>query len=189
MKNKLRFIKLCTFVPLGILVLIFNEFCLHHVGYVVGAFMILYALEDIVASFKHGALKEHTKLFTATVEIILAFILIFYNGEPGDTGYIVKLVIWAVWSILIEGEEITECILRFKEKKPAFLNLAESLLSVGFAIAMLLEPTEHHAHTHVYLLGIELICSGSFYYLYTFLDNFIENKFKNNKEEESNLTD
>ena len=126
MKNKLRFVKLCLFVTLGILVLIFNEFCLHNLGYVVGAFMILYALENIISSIKHGPLKEHTKLFTATVEIVLALILIFYKGKPGEDGYIVKLVIWAVWSILNEGEEVTECILRFKEKRPALLNLAES---------------------------------------------------------------
>ncbi|MCR5232266.1 MAG: hypothetical protein K6B64_06440 [Acholeplasmatales bacterium] len=83
--------------------------------------------------------------------------------------------------MLAEGKEVTECLLRFKEKKPPLLNLAESLISIGFVIAMLLEPTEHHAHTHVFLLGIELITNASFYYLYNYLDKLIE-KRKNNKE-------
>jgi len=171
-------IKLILYITLGTLVFIFNEFCLENVGYVVATLMILYATEDIVLSIIDGILKEETKVFSALIEIVLAIVMAVL---PKDA-FTSKLIMWAVWSITRESKEITECVLRFKEKKFAFLNLAESLIITYFSVTMILNPTEHHAHTHVFLLGVELYTNVLFYYFYGFLDKKFSHEEKDNNE-------
>ena len=66
---------------------------------------------------------------------------------------------WAVGSITREGKEITECVLRFKEKKFAFLNLAKSLIITYFSYINVL-----------------------FYYFYGFLDKKFSHEEKDDNE-------
>jgi uncharacterized membrane protein len=47
---------------------------------------------------------------------------------------------------------------------------------------MILNPTEHHAHTHVFLLGVELYTNVLFYYFYGFLDKKFSHKEKDDNE-------
>lgn len=174
-------IKLVLYIILGTLVFIFNEFCLENVGYIVATLMLLYAIEDIVISIIDGVFNEETKLFTALIEVVLAFVLAFLKEDAFTS----KLIMWAVWSIIREGKEITECVLRFKEKKFAFLNLAESLVVTYFSITMIFNPTEHHAHTHIFLLGVELYTNVLFYYFYGFLDKKFSHEEKEEEKQES----
>ena len=44
--------------------------------------------------------------------------------------------------------------------------MIESIVVIVFSVLMIAHPTEHHAHTHIYLLGIELLLEVIFPQLY-----------------------
>ena len=85
-------------------------------------------------------------------------------------------IIWGTWSILREGDEITECVVRMTHKRPAFISFIESVVVIILSIEMIVDPVEHHAHIHIILLGIELILEVIFPIFYGFLDKQIEKK-------------
>ena len=83
------------------------------------------------------------------------------------------LIIWGVWSIICEGHEITECMIRLSKKKPAFINLIESVTVVYLSVTMIMEHVEHHAHVHIFLLGIELMLEVIFPFANMYIDRWL----------------
>lgn len=83
------------------------------------------------------------------------------------------LIIWGVWSIIREGHEITECMIRLSKKKPAFINLIEFVTVVYLSVTMIMEPVEHHAHVHIFLLGIELMLEVIFPFANMYIDRWL----------------
>lgn len=165
-----RMIKFWLYIVAGILVLIFNKFCLENAQYVVGGVMIAYAIEDLIVwGVVKGVVAEKTKFFEAIILLVLAFILIFLVNDE----YNKCLIIWGVWSIIREGNEITECMIRLSKKRPALLNLAESIIVIVLSVTMIMEPGEHHAHVHIYLLGIELILEVIFPFANMYIDRYL----------------
>ena len=64
------------------------------------------------------------------------------------------------------AKEITEDLHRIAHKGPGFISIVESIVIIVLSVSMIMNPTEHHAHVHVILLGIELILEVAFPYLY-----------------------
>ena len=62
-------------------------------------------------------------------------------------------------SICRESFEIFEIINELKHLLPRILSGVESIAVIVFSIMLILEPGEHHAMIHVYLLLVELVFS------------------------------
>ena len=64
---------------------------------------------------------------------------------------------WATWSIVRESFEIKELVTEIKSWTLTFLSGAESIAVIVFSVMLILEPGEHHAMIHIYLLLLELL--------------------------------
>ncbi len=184
-----KIIRTIIYIALGVLTFIFNEQLVQEeqyvLNYLVGGAMLLFSFETVIIllvskEFKHQTLKFVTQLLTLILGIIL---LTAINGNPEQVT--ITCVVWAVWGILREAEEICDNVIEnFKTSKiVSILNLIESLILIGFSIALLIEPGAHHARTHVILLGIELILAVIWPHL-NVLESKIITKRKEKKQNE-----
>ncbi|MDE7301134.1 MAG: hypothetical protein K2N47_03095, partial [Clostridia bacterium] len=102
-----------------------------------------------------------TTLYWNIVEILIGLTLIIFVSHE-ESPYPVVCVAWATWSILRETRELVEITEEFKErptilgKVVSILSVLESLTVIAFSITMIIEPGEHHAMIHMYLLAVEL---------------------------------
>ena len=133
--------------------------------YAIGGLMIFYGVEEIIlTAFKNKKHYSINSLYWNIVEIIIGLTLIVFV-ETGDieVTYAVVCVSWAIWSILRETRELVEATEEFVGTKlivckiVAIANMVESLIVIGFSLTMLIEPGEHHATIHLYLLTVELL--------------------------------
>ena len=167
----LKIIKFSIYLLAGILILIFNNFFLQHIGYTICFVMLLDAVFDIIEWVNKGIAKEGTKFFEAIVLIILAIAMILVRNELSTC-----LIILAVWMILSEGQELTNCIQRLMKRRPAFINIIESLFIITMSMILIANPNEHHAHIHIFILGIEMICEVLFYLIDYRIDKYLDEK-------------
>ena len=151
---KYSFVKLGVFVLLAIFVFIFREHLVEHLRYFIGSLMILYALEEMLFEIIHAKknfLKQH-KVYLGFVELVLGICLITVNLSIEST-----CIIWATWSILREAYEVEEIVSELHNIVPKIISGAESLAAIVFSILLIVEPGEHHAMIHIYLLLVELV--------------------------------
>lgn len=138
--------------------------------YFIGGLIIFYGVEEIVFTvFKNKKHYSIHTIFWNIIEIFIGLVVIVFV-ETGDieVTYAVVCVCWAIWSILREARELAELIKEIKEQKPVIcrvvniISLLESLTVVAFSLTMLIEPGEHHAKIHLYLLAAELFTKAAF---------------------------
>ena len=146
--------------------------------------MLLNATEDIATWSIKGLVQEGTRFFDALILLILALVLFLVRDNFEKC-----LIIFGAWMILEEGREITDCVILFKKHKYVVLDIVESIFIIVMSILLILNPTEHHAHIHIFILGAELLVEVAFYYMYIYLDKKFANKEKhkeitNGREEE-----
>lgn len=166
-----KYIKLGLFIILGILVLVFNKAIMQkdgeYINILVGSIMLLYGLDAIILILiTKEYKKEQIKFLNGFINILLAVIMIFFlENKPYE--FVTGCVIWSLWSIMREGEEIFEKVVEEFKKTPvtSFINFAESVVVIVFSVGLILNPGEHHAHLHVILLGIELILEVVWVYI------------------------
>lgn len=132
--------------------------------YFIGGLMIFYGVEEIILTvFKNKKHYSISSLYWNIVEIVIGLTLIVFI-ETGDSEvtYAVVCVGWAIWSILRETRELVEATEDLKQTKliackiVAVFNLLESLTVIALSLTMIIEPGEHHAKIHLYLLAVEL---------------------------------
>ena len=132
--------------------------------YAIGGLMIFYGVEEILHTvFKHKKHYSIPSLYWNIIEILIGIVLIVFV-ETGDeeVTYAVVCVCWAIWSILRETRELVEVTEELKERKhllskvTSIVNALESLTVIALSLTMLIEPGEHHAKIHLYLLAVEL---------------------------------
>ena len=132
--------------------------------YFIGGLMIFYGVEEIILTvFKNKKHYSVHSLYWNLIEIVIGITLIVFI-ETGETSvtYAVVCVAWAIWSILRESRELVEATEELKENKlitckiVAIVNLLESLTVIALSLTMIIEPGEHHAKIHLYLLAVEL---------------------------------
>ena len=154
--------------------------------YAIGGLMIFYGVEEIIYTvFKHEKHYSIHTLYWNAVEILIGLVLIVFV-ETGDeeVTYAVVCVGWAIWSILRETRELVEITEEFKENKlllgriALVVNLLESLTVIALSMTMLIEPGEHHAKIHLYLLAVELFTKVLFPIIHYIAEHLAEKKLK-----------
>ena len=157
-KNHIKYfsIKLGIFAILAILVFVFREPLVENLKYFIGGLMLLYGLEEILFEIlysRHHILHQG-KLYLGGIELLLGVVML---SVP--MSYESVCIIWATWSILREAYEIKEVFSEIKCLAPKILSATESVVVIVFSILLIIEPGEHHAMIHLYLLLAELIIS------------------------------
>lgn len=168
-----RPIKAVIWTVAAILILVFRESFVHYLNYLVGSIMIVYGLETVVLHLLHKkSFRRKNRFFWGMLEILLGIVVLFFVrlGEPESKAYATVCVIWAVWSMLRESLELEEGIIEICRQEPAYLSMVESVIGIIFSIFLIVEPGEHHAHTHVILLFFELLTSGL---IFPYLKEFV----------------
>ena len=167
----LQLIKTVSYILLGVAVLVFNKELLNYVGILVGVYVIIYACDKIVFSAIKKDLLGKDGLITALAHLLVAAALIMLHGDLEKI-----CVIWAVWAILREGRELSECAHRIANKKPALIQAAVCVVVIALFFTMMLKPSLYYAHVHVVLMGAELILEVLLSAFYSFLDRLIDKK-------------
>lgn len=167
MTKAYKLTKFIVYVVLGILVLMFNQTIMSNEGAiingVVGSVIALYGIEGIILPIATKQVKkERIEMLNGGVNLLIAIIMIFLlEGNAAELRIV--CVMWSLWSIMREGEEIVEKGFVGIKKHPivSAINFAESIVVIIFSIMLICakNPEEllEHAHVHVILLGIELI--------------------------------
>ena len=147
-------IKLAIFTTLAAFVLIYREKLVENLQPFIGSLMIFYGLEGILYEVLcHRLHFIHSgKSYLGLIELIFGTVLLV---APLEFAYV--CVIWATWSIVRESYEIKEIISDIKTIPPKILSGVESIAVIVLSIMLILEPGEHHALIHMYMLVIELI--------------------------------
>ena len=175
-----QIVKTILYSLAGIAVLVFHEQITDFVGFVVGAIIIAYSVDALIVSvIKKNYIGENLFLFGGLIHLFIGVIIFIVSDD------IVKIcLVWSVWTIILEGKELSESISRLLLKKPSILNTIESIVIIFMAFLLILEPTLHNAHVHVVILGIELILEVLFPIANDIVDGLIEKK-KNKKKEKT----
>ena len=74
--------------------------------------------------------------------------------------YATVCVIWAVWSILRESIELQEIVEGELHPVLGVVSGLESVAVIVLSVMLMIEPGEHHAMIHSYLLCVELVLSA-----------------------------
>ena len=155
-KNHTRYliIKFAVFTILAVFVLIFREKLVEHLQPFIGSLMIFYGLEGILYEVLcHKLHFIHVgKSYLGLIELIFGTVLLI---APLEFAYV--CIIWATWSIVRESYELKEVVSEIKTLPPKILSGAESIAVIVLSVMLILEPSEHHALIHMYMLVIELI--------------------------------
>ena len=171
-------VKFTLFLLMGILVLVFNKSIMNNDGAIlngiVGTVIAIYGVEGIVLPILTQQVKKcKIQMLNGCINILIAIVMIFLLEGNSDELRIV-CVLWSIWSIMREGEEILDKGFSGIKMHPVVssINFAESIVVIVFSI-MLISAKDyheliHHAHAHVVLLGIELIIEVLWVYLAEF---------------------
>ena len=152
-----RLSRLICFVVGAVLLLVFNEFFLHNLRWFIGGLIVLYGSLGILALLlaKVKPIYEGQGFLFFSVEILLGLITLCFIKE-----YATVCVIWAVWSIIRESVELEEIVARELHPVLAVISGLESVAVVVLSVMLMIEPGEHHAMIHSYLLVVELILAS-----------------------------
>ena len=149
-------IKLGIYSILAILVFVFREPLIVNLKYFIGGLMLLYGLEELLFEIIHSRshLLHQDKVYLGFIEILLGIVVL---SVP--LSYESVCIIWATWSILREAYEVKEILNEVKYLTPKLISATESAVIIVFSILLIIEPGEHHAMIHLYLLLAELVIS------------------------------
>ena len=186
--------KFLLFVVMGVLVLVFNKSIMSNEGAIlnglVGSIMAIYGLEGVILPIATKKVKqERVEMLNGSINILLAVVMIFLlENNPSELRIV--CVLWSVWSIMREGVEIFDKGIVGVKNHPitSAINFAESIVVIIFSVELIcakeFHELVHHAHTHVILLGIELIIEVAWVYAGEFESRIIRRiRRKRNKEE------
>ena len=152
--NRYLIIKFAIFTTLAILVFVFREKLVENLQPFIGSLMIFYGLEGILYEVLCHRLHfiHSSKSYLGLIELIFGTVLLIAPLE-----YSFVCIIWATWSIVRESYELKEVVSDIKTIPPKILSGAESIAVIVLSVMLILEPTEHHALIHMYLLVVELV--------------------------------
>ena len=151
---------------MGIAILVLNEKIMEHsdiLNYLVGGIIAIYGLEGVILPITTRKIKsERIEMFGGGVNVLIAIIMIFLIDKNPEELRIL-CVLWSLWSIMREGEEIFDKGFEGIRNHPitSAINIVESIVVIVFSVELIIAHNDHelmhHAHAHVILLGIELI--------------------------------
>ena len=189
--------KLILFVLMGIAILVLHNKIIENyliLNGLVGGIIAIYGLEGIfLPVFTKKVKAEKIEMFGGGVNILIAIIMIFLL-EGHDEELRIVCVLWSLWSIMREGEEIFDKGFIGIKNHPitSAVNIAESIVVIVFSVELIIAHNEHelihHAHAHVILLGIELIIEVIWVYVGEFEARCLRRiRRRHNKEEKEQL--
>ena len=146
--------KFVVFCLLAIAVLIIREIFVENLKYFIGGLMLLYGIEQLIIDLilnKQGDLKN-TNNYLGFINLLLGMTLILANISFEGV-----CIIWATWSILRECIEVKESVIEIKNLPISIISGIESIVIIVFSVILIVNPTEHHALIHTFLLAAELI--------------------------------
>ena len=169
-------VKLAIFIAIAIIIFFFRVWMVEHLRHFIGSLMLLYASEEVLFDmlFERKNVWHAGKIYLALAETILGVSIYFIPVSIETT-----CVIWATWSILRECQEIKEIIVYLKHILPRILSGVESLAAIVLSVMLIIEPGEHHAMIHIYLLLVELVLNP----LVPLLDELLSKKKEEKVEE------
>ncbi len=178
-----QIIKTVLYTLAGLYILIAHNSLFEPAKYIVGSVITLFGLDLVLDGIIEKTIIKEKGLLTQALTHILVGLVLFLIPDNIE----MVCAIWAVWSIFREGKELSECLVRFTEKKMAFFNTVESIIVIVLSFIMVLHPTEHHVQVHIIILGIELILEVFFPILNSLIDNYLmkRRKEKNSDQESS----
>ena len=176
-------IKLAIYVILAILVFVFRKTLVEYLKYFIGGLILLYGLEEILFEivFKDKHFWHQDKIYLGLVEIVFGVTLLIIN-LPYEADCEAVCVMWATWSIVRESFEIKELVTEIKSWTLTIISGIESIAVIVFSVLLILEPGEHHALIHIYLLLVELVLTP----LIPLLDEIILKKKQQKECSEAN---
>lgn len=163
-----RLVKMCLLITAGILLFVFSHKLVYDQGGIllngiVGAVIAFYGIEGILYPILTKQVKkERIMLMSGIINLFVAGIMIFLLENHPDELH-VTCILWSLWSIMRESEEIFEKCFDHWKKHPitSLINLAESIVVIVFSILLIIardqEELLEHTFAHVVLLGVELI--------------------------------
>lgn len=149
--------KFIVFIGLAISIFFAVNFYLENLQYFIGVLIVMYGIDKGVMAVFTEKEKRPGLFCQSLIYLLLGLCTLLLFSD-----YKTVCVIWAVWAIMRESDELTECYEHFKERLPFILSFAESVVAIVLSITMIMEPGEHHARTHMYLLIVELMTSVIF---------------------------
>ena len=151
---KYLIIKQIVYLVFFVLVLIFRNELVTYLKYFISTLMLVYGIEEIIYEIVFSGKKTfyRIKTYFGLVEILIGTVLSFPSS-----GIESVCILWATWSIIRESFEVYEIVTELKHPLPIALSSIESFAAVVLSVILILNPTEHHALTHIYLLLVELI--------------------------------
>ena len=176
-------IKLAVYIAIAVCIFIFREHIVNEevdkmiLNYFIGGLMTLYGVEEILFEivFKDKHFWHKDKIYLGIIEITFGIVILC---APVD--YETTCVVWATWSIVRESFEIKELVTEIKSWTLTIISGIESIAVIVLSVMLILEPHEHHALTHIYLLLFELVLTP----LIPMLDEIIlERKHKKQETE------
>ena len=171
-----RLVKMILLIAAGVLLFVFAKPLVYDqkgllLNGIVGAVIALYGVEGILYPIlTKQAKKLRISIMTGVINLFLAFIMIFFLENHPDELH-VTCILWSVWSIMRESEEIFEKCFDHWKKHPitSLINLAESIVVIVFSLLLIIAKNEdellEHTFAHVILLGVELIIEVIWEYL------------------------
>ncbi len=163
-----RLIKMCLLITAGILLFVFSHKLVYDqegmlLNGIVGAVIAFYGIEGILHPILTKQVKkERVSLMSGIINLFVAGIMIFLLENHPDELH-VTCILWSLWSIMRESEEIFEKCFDHWKKHPitSLINLVESIVVIVFSILLIIardqEELLEHTFAHVVLLGVELI--------------------------------
>lgn len=171
-------IKFFLFITLGISIFFLKEIYLENLQYFIGGLITLYGIDGFLLWLLEKDRHEKVHfIFKAAVQLILGLCTI-----GGFDKVSTVCVIWGVWAIMREADEISEYYELFKERIPCLLGFIESIVAIIFSIFLISDPIEHHAKIHMYLLIVELLTAVIFPQLRCAYVKYIAKNKKQEKE-------
>ena len=154
-------IKSLVYIVLLVLVLFIYKNVGYNANYVVGATMIIHSVFGILDYFINKGRKQIIPKLIYDISILtLGIVLLFLGGSD----YLVLIcIMWAIWSIVREANEILTYV--FAENEHIVLKILgfiESIVSTTFAVLLLIHPTLEHLEIHYILLVIEFATTAIF---------------------------
>ena len=157
---KYYFVKLIVYVSIAVCVFIFRELLVENLKYFIGGLMTLYGVEEILFEivFKDKHFWHKDKIYLGIIELSFGIALLCLNlHDNAEETLIRTCLIWATWSIVRESFEIKELVTEIKSWTLTIISGIESIAVIILSIMLILEPGEHHAMVHMYLLLLELL--------------------------------
>ena len=155
-------IKFFLFITLGISIFFLKEIYLENLQYFIGGLITLYGIDGFLLWLLEKDRHEKVHfIFKAAVQLILGLCTI-----GGFDKVSTVCVIWGVWAIMREADEISEYYELFKERIPCLLGFIESIVAIVFSIFLIsLRFNSFHIFFWSFLfceLLVHVICPFSF---------------------------